>query len=76
MFDENNETESTFNLSYVIYNEHYQLYTEYFGYNFLGWFYNNGTTEIQLTNKRGESLSVYGLKTISKFMLDGKKHII
>lgn len=63
MFDENNETESTFNFSYVIYNEHYQLYVpEYFGYNFLGWFYNNGTTEIQLTNKRGESLSVYGFE--------------
>ncbi|OED59032.1 InlB B-repeat-containing protein [Acholeplasma laidlawii] len=58
-FEELNETTNE-NLQYVLDNEHYQLYVPtYFGYNFLGWYYDEDGIEIQLTNKSGQSIQVF-----------------
>ncbi|WP_208454243.1 dockerin type I repeat-containing protein [Acholeplasma laidlawii] len=58
-FEELNETTNE-NLQYVLDNEHYQLYVQtYFGYNFLGWYYDQDGIEIQLTNKSGQSIQVF-----------------
>ncbi len=55
-FDEQNDNISAI-VSEISPNVHYQLYVPtYYGYDFVGWFYNNGEQEIQVTNGKGESL--------------------
>ncbi|NLK12522.1 MAG: hypothetical protein GX312_02915, partial [Candidatus Phytoplasma sp.] len=61
-FDERNNENNDTILKQVLINEHFLLYIPtYFGYNFVGWYYLDGQTEVQLTNAKGESLKPYDI---------------
>ena len=59
-FDDRNETETNYLTKVISPNEHYNLrIPEYFGYDFLGWYYLDGESEVQITNSNGDSLRIY-----------------